>query len=196
MAAGDRQAEIARQLGKTRGYLTFVGALIEAPDWLLSLYRSGRCRGITELYDLRKLHQTQPDVVEQWLVTQPQVTRADVQALKDRLKPVTPSPAKQAPSNDKLDGSLSAVEPNVPSTSSHRQAAMPPNSVACTVQHEQGCASRRGVTVLGEIDGLTVRVLVDVAPAEDGNVFVNTSAKSSRRAVAIESIRALRLVRG
>lgn len=40
-------------------YLTFIGALIDPPAWLLDLYLSGRRRGISELYALRKLHESQ-----------------------------------------------------------------------------------------------------------------------------------------
>ena len=55
LALGDNQAEIAKRLGKSRQYVTLATALIEAPDWLLQAYREGRCRGINELYDLRRL---------------------------------------------------------------------------------------------------------------------------------------------
>ena len=39
LQAGARSSEIARTLGKSRGYLTFIGALIDPPAWLLDLYR-------------------------------------------------------------------------------------------------------------------------------------------------------------
>ena len=85
LAAGETRAEIARHLGKSRGYLTFVGALIDAPDWLLDLYRSGKCTGTAELYELRKLHETHPVAVEQWCRGQGSVAREDVVRLKDTL---------------------------------------------------------------------------------------------------------------
>ena len=56
LACGDSKAEIARRLGKSRQYITLATALIEAPDWLLEVYRLNRCRGIGELYELRRLH--------------------------------------------------------------------------------------------------------------------------------------------
>lgn len=51
LALGDRQADIARQLGRSRQWVTLATALIEAPDWLLQAYREGRCRGMNELYE-------------------------------------------------------------------------------------------------------------------------------------------------
>lgn len=78
-------AEIARRLGKTRGYLTFVGALIDPPPWLLSLYRSGACTGMTELYELRKLHEQDPARVETWLQGRADFSRGAVADLKVRV---------------------------------------------------------------------------------------------------------------
>ena len=86
LQGGVSQAEIARRLGKTRGYLTFVGALIDPPDWLLDAYRSGRCRGLTELYELRKLHAERPQAVVAWLEGRDKVSRADLVAFKEEVK--------------------------------------------------------------------------------------------------------------
>jgi Histidine kinase-, DNA gyrase B-, and HSP90-like ATPase len=53
--------EVALTVPAASAYVTFLCALIDAPDWLLDLYRSNRCRGITELYELRKLHEASPE---------------------------------------------------------------------------------------------------------------------------------------
>ena len=44
IVAGDSQTEIARRLGKSRQYVTYATALIDAPDWLLAAYREGSAR--------------------------------------------------------------------------------------------------------------------------------------------------------
>ena len=85
LKTGMSQAEIARRLGKTRGYMTFVGAMIDPPDWLLELYRAGRCRGLKEIYDLRKLHEVNPAAVLQWLNERRGVSRSDVETFKESL---------------------------------------------------------------------------------------------------------------
>jgi hypothetical protein len=87
LQSGARSSEIARTLGKSRCYLT-IGALIDPPAWLLDLYRSGRCRGISELYELRKLHELHPVAVAQWIDGRAHVSRADVQMFKERLAPI------------------------------------------------------------------------------------------------------------
>ena len=42
MQAGNSQAGTARRLSKSRQYITYATALIDAPDWLLSASREGR----------------------------------------------------------------------------------------------------------------------------------------------------------
>jgi ParB family chromosome partitioning protein len=96
MQLGTTPAEIAKRLDKSRGWLTLVGALVDPPDWLMNLYRSGRCRGITELYELRKLHHAQPDAIEAWLADRQHVTRTDLQHFKVTIKPATVAPTSIA----------------------------------------------------------------------------------------------------
>lgn len=55
---GMTKAEIARRMAKSKTHVTMICALIDAPDWLMEAYRSGACRGIRELYELRKSGQS------------------------------------------------------------------------------------------------------------------------------------------
>jgi ParB family transcriptional regulator, chromosome partitioning protein len=82
LSLGETQADIARQLGKSRAYVTVATALIEAPDWLLAAYREGRCRGLRELYELRQLHTRLGDQVAQWASAQLEITRPELAAYK------------------------------------------------------------------------------------------------------------------
>jgi ParB family chromosome partitioning protein len=82
---GQSQAEIARAIGKSRQYVTMATALIDAPDWLLSAYREGRCRGLYELNELRKLSAGHPQHVEAWASDRSAITRERVMALRADL---------------------------------------------------------------------------------------------------------------
>ena len=82
LALNETQTEIARRLGKSQSYVARASALIDAPDWMMALYRQGRCQGITELYLLRQLHSQAPDAVLAWLAQQEEVTRTGLQQLK------------------------------------------------------------------------------------------------------------------
>jgi len=85
LGAGDSRAEIARRLGKSGSWVTRAGALIDAPDWLMALYREGRCKGMLELYELRRLHEDHREEVERWACDLPSIGRADVERLKTAL---------------------------------------------------------------------------------------------------------------
>jgi ParB family chromosome partitioning protein len=85
LALGDNQAEIARRLGKSRQWVTLATALIEPPDWLLDAYRRQRCQGLTELYELRRLHGQWPQQVEAWVGEGSIITRDRLTAFRGEL---------------------------------------------------------------------------------------------------------------
>lgn len=192
LQSGARSSEIARTLGKSRGYLTFIGALIDPPAWLLDLYRSGRCRGISELYELRKLHEMHPETVAQWIEGRAHVSRADVQMFKERLAtvaqagptlppvPVRPDPAAQP--------GLVTSETTHPSARSDLPAPAPP-----TISGDVSQRPARAVALLGEVDGVQVRVLLDAKVEGVDCVAVIAVESAKRRKVTASSIVGLRL---
>ena len=100
LALGDSQAEIAKRLGKSRQWVTLATAMIEPPDWLLDLYRQGRCRGMLELYELRRLHGEHPTQVEAWASKQEAIGRDAVAALRAEVSdavPGSPTATKACP---------------------------------------------------------------------------------------------------
>ena len=82
---GLKPLEIARRLGESRQYVTLATALIEPPDWLLDAYRQGRCKGMTELYELRRLHGEHAEQVEAWASDCEPMTRERIATLKREL---------------------------------------------------------------------------------------------------------------
>lgn len=176
IAAGESPAEIARRLGKSRGYLTFVGALIDAPDWLMALYRSGRCRGLAELYELRRLHGSEPAAVERWLEAAGKVTRGGVQGLKESLEPsrvVESVATAPAPSSRRgpLDASVQASTPR-----------------AAFVRAQV-------VTLWGRYDDADVMVDLGAVPEREGFVYVVRPDGVERVEVEASRVRLLRITR-
>jgi ParB family chromosome partitioning protein len=190
LAQLETQAEIARRLGKSRQYVTYATGLIDAPDWLMALYREGRCRGLKELYDLRRLAVNDADAVANWVPQMRVVARSDVDALRERLSGQAAGtvPAAAARPRD----SVSAADPVVPEA---EQTRLPFAAAASTPRVDRSAPAVRVLTLLAECDGLTVRVLLDTAPAETGHVFVDPSDGGPRRAAAIERLAQLRLSR-
>ena len=192
LQSGTRASEIARTLGKSRGYLTFIGALIDPPAWLLDLYRSGRCRGISELYELRKLHELQPQAVAQWIEGRAHVSRADVQVFKERLAPAAPAepppPPVSVQSDPAAQPDLVAAQSLDPSARSAESAPSVPITIASAIK-----PLSRTVALLGEVDGVQVRVFVD-AKVEGADCVVVSAVESAKHwSVAASSITGLRL---
>jgi ParB family chromosome partitioning protein len=186
LQSGARSSEIARTLGKSRGYLTFIGALIDPPAWLLDLYRSGRCRGISELYELRKLHESQPEAVAQWIESRAHVSRADVQVLKERLAPAAPA-EPTSPPVPAQPGLLASQARHASARSDLLAPASP------TISGEVSQPPARAVALLGEVDGVQVRVLLDAKVEGVDCVAVSTFESAKRWNVAASSIACLRL---
>jgi hypothetical protein len=56
--------------------------MIDPPPWLLEAYRSGQCKGVAELYELRRLHERAPDRALELVAQREPITRAVLQGAK------------------------------------------------------------------------------------------------------------------
>jgi ParB family transcriptional regulator, chromosome partitioning protein len=160
LAAGDNQAEIAKRLGKSRQYVTLATALIEAPDWLLDAYRQGRCKGMTELYELRRLHGEHPQYIEAWTSDRESITRDGISVLRAELSGTVTGSAR--PGVSALLQVFDAASATDPSTGSTMPAPDLPLKL-----HRQ---SNRSLHV--EMDGQDYQLVVSVAPREEGHLYV------------------------
>ncbi|WP_051241976.1 ParB/RepB/Spo0J family partition protein [Azohydromonas australica] len=113
------QGEIARRLGKSRPLITYACALIDAPDWVMNAYRSGKCQGLFEINELRKLYEAHPDAVEQWGAGQEAFTRTTLARLKTQLGSPAPGNVEEA----------AQVVNGLPATTSPAAATAPVNGL-------------------------------------------------------------------
>jgi len=179
MALGATQTEIARRLGKSQPYVAYACALIDAPDWLMDLYRQGRCQGMTELYHLRRLHAQAPGIVREWVEQRSGITRTDIHALKVQLA------STAADLGGQHDGAIDGPERGASSVVAHptlatapapsRSPAFAPPSEPVPEQAPRSPAARSGVARLalfarkGEH---IVEIVLGEAPDAPGEVFV------------------------
>ena len=168
LAAGDTQAVIARCLGKSRAYVTYAMALVDAPDWLMAAYREGRCRGLRELYELRRAGEESGPQAESWVQARRAITRSDVADLKSAI----------TAQRDRR----SAVRPGATSEEVVRSAGVRPAP--------QGPALR----VLGCVEGQWVVVCLDRVPEAEAHAFVRAQDAAAWRVVPISIIASIRLV--
>ncbi len=165
---GESQAEIARQLGKSRQWVALVTAMIDPPDWLLQAYREGRCRGLLELHELRKLHEAHPIEVEAWQAGQSEISRRRI----DELRASLAEPRKAG---------LDVVQADEPKTTmaatavSPAQPAMAGTSSSVAVRSASVPETRpvpMPSKLIVERAGERFELVVDQRPIEAGHVYV------------------------
>ena len=171
-ALGETQTEIGRLLGKSQAYVSMAHALIDPPDWLVDLYRQGRCRGLTELYRLRRLHEESPSEVEAWCRGQTEVSRSGVGRLTNELEALRADLQGERIADRHSDAGDRAT----PMSSPPRIAG----------------TSRRAVPVLlAEYDGGMVEVVTQEAPSAAASIIVRSPGTSRRRVVPVAALRLL-----
>lgn len=178
LARGDNQAEIARRLGKSRQYVTLATALIEPPDWLLDAYREGRCKGMTELYELRRLHGEHAEQIEAWASDGEPMTRERIATLKRELSQSSVESAdavESAPTSTLVSASLGVIEQG-------QEAESPaPNAKASSVAGRGMRHQQMNQCLHVEFDGQDFQLVVSVAPPQEGHLYVRPLAGGPRR---------------
>lgn len=173
LAAGDSQADIARRLGKSRQYITFATALIDPPEWLLSAYREGRCRGLTELYELRRLHADHAERVEALIIGKGPITRERIAQLRSDVHLTACSPSS-------TQGSVAS-----PVVVRALLARCPRNDTQEPEGRKESCALHV------ELDCARFELIVNCAPPEVGHVFVRPAEGGPPRAVLASRLKLL-----
>jgi len=208
---GHSRAEIARSIGKSQSYVTYACSLIDPPDWLLDLYRGGRCRGMLELHELRRMHETNASVVDAWLAGKESVGRSELQLLRELVAQASARPMQQAdaaedraPSADAFVSTAPTAGPPVRTSPlvSNELRSRPLSSAApaailnqfkdVDVPSSLRSIIARRVAVLAQHDGATVHVVLDRLPDLPASVFV-IDDKGSSRAVLVDALIEMRL---
>ena len=177
---GVSQAEIARRLGKSQTYITFVRAMIDPPAWLMDVYRSGRCRNAAQLYELRRLHEADPERVEERLEGQGRIRSSDVERLKrgdDAGEVAAIGERLLRPDIEgKVPGARQRLEPS-------EHAIRPPER------------SQDVLVLTAKFKGLEVRVQFDARPPKGSSVYVTNLATGGRTVADIDALSELKLAR-
>lgn len=120
--AGASNAEIAKRLGMNQTTVAHHLALLELPPELDAALKSGRCTSPRTLHELSKLHDDNPNQVQELLASGSAITRTTVSALRDAGDDGAASTAASSPSNkliaganaacDRLERALSRIRPS------------------------------------------------------------------------------------
>jgi ParB family chromosome partitioning protein len=193
LEAGRSQAEIGRRLGKTRAYIAYVCALVDPPDWLLALYRAGRCRGIKELYDLRRLHDAHGNAVIEWIGDRESISRADIAEFAARsVQPLVQTPALERETEQRQkSGQTRQATPAI----GKPQPCRGPVPDAAHSPPDLGSTSRgRRFVLRADVGGAAVEVLLSATPEDSHGVLVKPP-DDAQRLVSPECITNLRIER-
>lgn len=102
-------------------------ALLDLPDPLSEVYRTGRCTDVTALYDLTRLYKANQEEVITWLAlsTQEEISRLDVYQFSQFLK------LRKARSSNSADDQISSAEgkSNITPAKHNDQKQATPNSL-------------------------------------------------------------------
>jgi ParB family chromosome partitioning protein len=121
LAAGAKQADIARRLGKPRSFVSEHAALLEAPPCIQALCESGRCTDSRTLYALIKAHEAFPDPVAAFVAKAEAVARSDVNRFIQWLK--QEQAREQAPATE--DATLATVTQDPAPAASEEETVLP-----------------------------------------------------------------------
>ncbi len=186
---GETQADVARAIGKSRQYVTLATALIDPPDWLMTAYREGRCRGLTELYELRKLASEHPQYVEAWSSDRGTITRELVMALRADLAEGAGSLRRGTSALiETLQASLDQSANQGPSV----KGSLSSPSTAEPIPRAPRPAPLR---LLATLSGTQVEVNTQQAPPQAGQVFVAPVDGGQVQAVPASQLTLIGLVR-
>jgi ParB family transcriptional regulator, chromosome partitioning protein len=178
LGKGVSQAEIARRLGKSQTYITFVRAMIDPPSWLMEVYSSGKCRNAAQLYELRRLHEADAAGVEKRLDSPHRIGRGDI----DRLKK----------SGDISDGApIPKLLPSPNSTMEPTSHDLPSSRKRSAVQDRP----KNGLILTAKYNGRRVRVELGAVPSKISAVYVTSASKMGQKVAEVNALTELELVR-
>jgi ParB family chromosome partitioning protein len=195
---GMQQQEIAQRLGKSKGFVSRACALIDAPEFIMAAYRDRKIAGTTEAYELRRLHERFPEVVQQWAAAQTEITRSAVFALRQVLEA---APAAAVPHGQELpptvatcDALRAAVAPAAAPVGPGASDA-PASAAGQTAKRAAAPAPVRPVLVLmGEYKGQPLELDVTACPAVDAHLFGRRPGSTRRLTVPAAEVRLVGLI--
>ena len=173
LAEGLKKAEIARRLSRPASTITELLSLVDAPDCIEAVYRSGRCTSPKTLYDLRALYDKYKADVEAWCGASEEVTRKGVADLSEHLK--SKNQAARAQDDEKKEP-VPKPERNVepPETPESPVPAEWQGDLTSSKRIE-GADKLRKPLLHVEYEGRTATVLLKRRPSAVGSIFIRDS---------------------
>lgn len=102
LASGKQQKDIAKGLGKSKGWVSQHASLLDLPEPIAAAFNDGRATDVTAIYELVNCHKEDPEATVSWMAAQ-EISRGTVKKLKEYIA-TRESGRGAPPSLGKADG--------------------------------------------------------------------------------------------
>ena len=82
LSQGVQQKDIAKALGKSKGYVSQYATLLDLPEVIAEAFRTERATDVTLIYELVNCHKKDPEATTSWMAAN-EVSRGTVKGLKE-----------------------------------------------------------------------------------------------------------------
>lgn len=208
LAEGAKKKQVAAKLKIDPSAVTHLLSLVEAPAFLLELYHSRKCRAPHYLYELRKMHDKNAEIVERRCAEADEIDRRLLVAIAEEIEPPANAPASSpATVKDALDDPLAgtaggsgtgagnddgAAAGAAPDDAEGAQVQQLPGHNPAIEQNSGGSASDpnklKKPLLLGSYQGREVMIVLNRRPTTAGLVFIKFEDGSGEEEVAIGDV--------
>jgi ParB family chromosome partitioning protein len=164
LEAGEKQADIARKLGKPRDWVSRFAAIPKMPAFLQAKLHTSSIRAVYEFYQAWRV---QPEAIEQVCSTQESFTDAHARRIAHELR--DPSFASTLSASGDVPSSTPAIQSSRPNLSRSAQNERHQTSARARSPHDQR-RSKSAVSILVQHGDRAGRLLTD-GPANKGTRF-------------------------
>lgn len=218
LSRGRTKADIARSIGKSAAYVTMHAALLDLPEALAGIFATGRCRDVTVIYELVRIHESASDLreLEGWLADEGQeITRGSVRLLKEYLAQAGQGAVEDDP-HEALDDDDLDDDEDQPGTleddaagTGHKKAgagasddgatpdAKPPGQKhAAPAQGKPEGARLRRPQVRVRYNQRDATLVLARAPTKAGYVWINEGSNAEDKQVLASKLQLLGIIEG
>jgi ParB family chromosome partitioning protein len=199
IADGAKKKTIAAKLKIDAGTVTNLLALVDAPPFILELYHSRKCRSPRYLYDLRKLHEQNAEIVERRCAEVDEIDRRLLVSIAEEIEPPKTPPA-DAPTSvkDVLDSTATSPVAGSGGTSTANPKGggvqaqqLPPHNPA--IEKESGGKASdpnklKKPLLLGTYKGRAVMIVLTQRPTTAGLIVIRFEDGTGDKEVPIGDI--------
>ncbi|WP_206245856.1 ParB/RepB/Spo0J family partition protein [Novosphingobium terrae] len=181
LSSGRKQADIARALGKSRGWVSQHATLLDLPDAIAVLFNSGGLSDVALINEICVLHRDYADDVEEWLnAPSTIITRESFRILRSMLRDEGSAAKEEQPESGKASKDKGKASKEAESASS--------------VDSDPSKIKKAIVAI--SYDGRNGRLILNKRPSDEGRFWIKCDDDGEEIDVSADQIILLSLIEG